>query len=178
MQTIDQIRLSNNHDSVDKTKSIVIHFDYDKKDIEKEIDKYSEKYNLKHCDKISDIRCDGSINEISEKDIEKIEKDVVELAEVFTTVQNMVVQQKDAINTIDINIDNTSEYVIIAQDDLDEIEKIKKANITKKTIIYSVGVLAISIPISILGGPISGISFAILGISSVKGYSIFKGKIF
>ena len=174
MQTIDQISSSNNQDVVNKNKGIVIHFEYDEKDIEREIDEYSEKYNLKHCDKTNDTEFDDSINQYSEKDIEKIEKDVVELVEVFTTVQDMVVQQKDAINTIDINIDNTSEYVIIAQDDLDEIEKIRKGIITKKTIIYSVGVLAISIPISVLAGPFIGVTFAVLGVGSIKGYSVFN----
>lgn len=177
MQTIDQISSNNNQDIVNKNKGIVIHFDYDEKDIELEIDKYSEKYNLKHCDKPNENEIELSINKYSEKDIEKIEKDVVELAEVFTTVQDMVVQQKDVINTIEINIDNTSEYVIIAQDDLDEIEKIRQGVINKKTIIYSVGVLAISIPISVLAGPFVGISFAVLGVTSIKGYSVFNKNI-
>jgi len=109
----------------------------------------------------------------NQEDIAKIEKDVIELVEVFNTVQDLVIQQADTINIIEDNIDNANEYVVITHNDLDEIEKIKKKMANKKTIIYSVGVLMISIPISVLAGPFAGISFAVLGVGSIKGYSSY-----
>jgi t-SNARE complex subunit (syntaxin) len=169
MQNIDKISQSEN-----SKKGIVIHFDYNEKEIENEIEKYSDKTNLKYADTSNEKECDIQSNECSEKDIEKIEKDVIELVEVFNTVHDMVVQQKDGINIIENNIDNTSEYIIIAQDDLDEIEKIKKDMSNKKRIMYSIGVIMISIPIGVLAGPFMGVTFAALGVGGLKGYSIYN----
>lgn len=165
MATIEQIREENN-DEKTKDNSIVINFNFDDKDINKEIDEYSYNYNLKH-------KQDNS-GDLSTNDLYKIEKDVIELSEVFNTVQEMVLEQKECIDTIQNNIDVTSEYVIIAQDDLDEIEKIKKGIENKKTILYSFGAIVIAIPISVLAGPGAGVSFAILGVMGIKGYSFFK----
>jgi t-SNARE complex subunit (syntaxin) len=108
-----------------------------------------------------------------EEDNEKLEKEVIELVEIFNTVQDLVVNQKGIINVIENNIDNANEYVVITQNDLDEIEKIKKNNANKKTIIYSFGVIMISIPISVLAGPILGVTFAVLGVGGIKGYSSY-----
>ena len=169
MQKIDNIS-----QSATNKKEIVIHFDYNKIDIESDIEKLSDKYSLKYIHDTNPKDSDMSSHPYSEKDIEKIEKDVVELVDVFNTVKDMVTQQKDNINTIETCIDNTSEYVVIAQDDLDEIEKINKDIKNKKTIIYSVGVIIISIPIGVLAGPFMGVSFAVLGVSGLKGYSILN----
>jgi t-SNARE complex subunit (syntaxin) len=115
------------------------------------------------------------INNIDYKeDDEKIEKEVIELVEIFNTVQDLVVNQKGIINVIEDSIDNAHEYVVITQDDLDEIEKIKKNMANKKTIMYSVGVIMMSIPITALAGPFVGISFAVLGVGGIKGYSSYK----
>ena len=109
----------------------------------------------------------------NEEDL-KIEKEVIELVEIFNTVQDLVVNQKGIINVIEDSIDNAHEYVVITQNDLDEIEKIKKNMANKKTIMYSVGVIVISIPISVLAGPFVGISFAVLGVGGIKGYSVYR----
>ena len=169
MQNID-----NSSKSESRKKEIIIHLNYDEKDIVNDIEKCSEKYNLKSIQNTMVKHNDIGSQQYSEKDIEKIEKDVVELVEVFNTVQDMVSQQKDNIDTIATCIDNTSEYIVIAQDDLDEIEKINKGINNKKTIIYSVGVIIISIPISVLAGPIMGVAFAALGVGGLKGYSIYN----
>ena len=66
----------------------------------------------------------------------KIEKEVIELVEIFNTVQDLVVNQKGIINVIEDSIDNVNEYAVITQNDLDEIEKIKNNMANKKTIIY------------------------------------------
>ena len=164
MQNIDKISQSDTN-----KKEIVIHFDYNANDIENDIKKYSDNSQGKECDTLS--------VHYTEKDIEKIEKDVVELVEVFNTVQDMVVQQTENINTIENSIDTTSEYIVIAQDDLDEIERINQRIINKKKLMYSLGVIIISIPIGALAGPIAGISFAAIGVGGLKGYSIFKKKL-
>ena len=108
------------------------------------------------------------------EDDKKIEKEVIELVDIFNTVQDLVVNQKGIINVIEDSIDNAHEYVVITQDDLDEIEKIKKNMANKKTIMYSVGVIMMSIPITALAGPFVGISFAVLGVGGIKGYSAYK----
>jgi len=166
MATIEQIRQTIKDDN---SKDNIINLDYNKKDIDIEIDKYNSNINLINKDEGND-----QINNISIEDLNKIEKDVIELAEVFSTVQEIVSDQKYSINNIENNIDVTSEYVIIAQDDLDEIEKNKKSIENKKTILYSVGAIVIAIPISVLAGPGAGVSFAILGVMGIKGYSFFK----
>ena len=104
----------------------------------------------------------------------KIEKEVIELVEIFNTVQDLVVNQKGIINVIEDSIDNVNEYAVITQNDLDEIEKIKNNMANKKTIIYSVGVIMISIPISFLAGPFLGVTFAVLGVGGIKGYSSYR----
>jgi len=124
---------------------------------------------------IDDNHTQHIINNIdyNEEDL-KIEKEVIELVEIFNTVQDLVVNQKGIINVIEDSIDNAHEYVVITQTDLDEIEKIKKNMANKKTIMYSVGVIMISIPISVLAGPFAGISFAVLGVGGIKGYSVYR----
>ena len=104
----------------------------------------------------------------------KIEKEVIELVEIFNTVQDLVVNQKGIINVIEDSIDNVNESAVITQNDLDEIEKIKNNMANKKTIIYSVGVIMISIPISFLAGPFLGVTFAVLGVGGIKGYSSYR----
>ena len=169
MQTIEKI---SRHDPI--KKEIIINFEYNEKDIENDIKKYSDNYNLIQKDNNEDIEYDTRSVHCRSNDIEKIEKDVVELVEVFNTVQNMVAQQKDTINTIESNIDSASEYVVIAQDDLDEIQKIQEKIINKKTLMYSLGIICISIPIGALVGPIAGVSFVALGVSGLKGYSMYN----
>lgn len=169
MQNIDKISQSETN-----KKEIVIHFDYNENDIDNDIKKYSDKCILKQYDNSEAKECDTLSVHYTEKDIEKIEKDVVELVEVFNTVQDMVVQQSENINTIENSIDTTSEYIVIAQDDLDEIERINQRIANKKKLMYSLGVIFISIPIGALAGPIAGISFAAIGVGGLKGYSIYK----
>lgn len=123
-----------------------------------------------------DNRSEEDSKQYDEKDLKKIEKDVIELSEVFTIVQDMVEHQKNDIDNIETSIDKTSEYVILSQNDLDDIKKSNLELESKKNMIYSCSIIVISIPITIMSGPITGMCFAIFGISSVKAYSILKGK--
>lgn len=90
------------------------------------------------------------------EDIKQIEKDIIEINEIFKDLNYFVCDQQKELDLIDNNITTTKEKVQEAEKELKTAEKYQKKNYKLKTILLAGVITTITVPLSfVIGGKVA-----------------------
>jgi t-SNARE complex subunit (syntaxin) len=103
--------------------------------------------------------------------LNKLQNDVNEITGLFETVNQLVNEQNTGLNIIEETVDRIEDNIQIGASELAKSSALKNDSDTK---IFGLCLVAITIPISLAGGPIIGFSVALTGITGIGIYSKFR----
>ena len=108
------------------------------------------------------------MSKYSNKELEKLGKDVIELNETFQIVNELIAVQGHRIESLEDGIDDTLDNMEESNNELVSAENLQTAANKKKVIITGVGLIAVSIPLGSVVGYGIGIPVVIAGYGCYK----------
>lgn len=110
----------------------------------------------------------------SEKEITKIEKDIIDLNETFKIVNDLTYNQGVKIDQIVDSIDSIQNNCEIASDNIEKAQQLQINIHKKQSLILGISVVGISIPITSIIGFQVGLPLAIAGGLFMAPFYLFK----
>ena len=110
----------------------------------------------------------------SEKEITKIEKDIIDLNETFKIVNDLTYNQGVKIDQIVDSIDSIQNNCEIALDNIEKAQQLQINIHKKQSLILGISVVGISIPITSIIGFQVGLPLAIAGGLFMAPFYLFK----
>ena len=111
----------------------------------------------------------------TKEELEKVGKEIKDLQEVFENVNEMMIEQKNIIESLEDNIDKTLEIVKDGSKELEIADELDKQIVVKKGIISGLGLVAINVPMSMLIGIQISLPITIVGLVGIGIYVKIKG---
>ena len=111
----------------------------------------------------------------AKEELEKVGNEIKDLQEVFENVNEMMIEQKNIIESLEDNIDKTLEIVKEGSKELEIADELDKQIVVKKGIISGLGLVAINVPVSMLLGIQISLPITIVGLVGIGIYVKIKG---
>lgn len=120
------------------------------------------------------VKLSDNYEKFSEKEITKIEKDIIDLNETFKIVNDLTYNQAAKIDQIVDSIETIQNNCEIGNRNIEEAHRLQVDNHKKQSLIVGLSVVGISIPISSIIGIQVGLPVAFVGGLCMIPFYLFK----